>query len=157
MKHLPPTQLTTIDELIGESTPEGYNKFVGLVKAVLDAHSGVWTKLMEMLVCGGKSSKVILVIYNISYYSSDFAKKLSEATMRRWLTKAASVLGLHTSRVAFGKGLSIKVLHRDGGLDESKIPDLWTKLNEEENEHESKEQRETQTRAESTQPKAEGT
>jgi hypothetical protein len=132
IEELPPTRLTTLDELAGNSEPEGYDTFVGLVEAVLDEYTGVWGTLMEMLVSDEKSSNVTSVIRYISYNNDDIAKflaKLSERTITRWLSKVVSQLGLVSTQVACSKGLSIKVWHREGGLDEPQIRDLWAQLN----------------------------
>jgi hypothetical protein len=121
---LPPTRLTTLDELAGNGEPEGFDAFVGLVEALLHEQTGVWGKLMERFVFDEKSSNVTSVISTISYNNDDiawFLANLGERTITRWLSKAGSQLGLTSTQVAFGKGLSIKVWHRAGELDETKI------------------------------------
>lgn len=124
IEELPPTRLTTLDKLAGNGEPEGFEPFVGLVEAIVDEFTGVWSKLLE----NEKSSNLTFVINTISYNNNEIAKflsSLSRPTVNRWLSKAASQLGLVSTQVAFGKGLSIKVWHRRGELNEAKVRNLW--------------------------------
>lgn len=127
IEELPPTQLTTLDKLAGNGEPEGFEPFVGLVEAIVDEFTGVWSKLLEH----EKSSKDTFVINTISYNNDVLAKKwatIDARTIRRWLSKAVSQLGLTATQVAFGKGLSIKVWHRRGELNEAKVRNLWKEV-----------------------------
>jgi hypothetical protein len=127
IEELPPTRLTTLNELAGDAKPEGYDEFVVLVETLVNRYTGVWHGVFEM----AKSSNLTLVINNISYNSAQIAKflqMLSRDKCFRWLPKVAKQLGLVSTRLVFTKGLSLKVFYRSGQLDENKIRELYFRV-----------------------------
>lgn len=122
---LPPTKITTLDEIIAETDPV-FLAFKDEVAKIQSQHSGVWMDYAKI-----RFRKHVLE-YNI-YYNDANRKIPSERTLERWLHKAVEALGYVSSTVVVDDNVWLKVWH-DGNMDEDKIRKLYHESQEAKNE-----------------------
>jgi hypothetical protein len=124
---LPPTKLTTLDEIIAETDPM-FLAFKDEVARIQTQYSGVWMDY-------AKITFDTLVIDNISIYNDVNRKKgkktakknLSKRTLRRWFEKAVKALGYVSANVVVDCNVWLKVYH-NGNLDQNKIRQLYAEV-----------------------------
>ena len=116
---LPPTKLTTLDEIIAETDPV-FVAFKNEIAEMQSQHSGVWLggiKNYEVHACNR---------YNI-YYKDGLPKNFPKTTLKRWFHKAVEALGYVSSNVVVDGNVWLKVWH-DGNLDQDQIRQLYHEL-----------------------------
>jgi hypothetical protein len=119
---LPPTKLTTLDEIIAETNPM-FLAFKDEVARVQSEYSGVWREYVKFRMC-------TVVLESIFYYKDAQAKNPAKETLNRWFHKAVHLLGYESTIVTIGGNVRLKVWH-DGNLDEEKIRKLYAEMKRE--------------------------
>jgi hypothetical protein len=119
---LPPTKLTTLDEIIAETNPL-FLAFKDEVARVQSEYSGVWRDYVKFRMC-------TVVLESIFYYKDAQAKNPAKETLNRWFHKAVHLLGYESTIVTIGGNVRLKVWH-DGNLDEEKIRKLYAEMKRE--------------------------
>jgi hypothetical protein len=120
---LPPTKLTTLDEIIAETDPV-FVAFKDEVARIQSQYSAVWFELADF------TFDTLVIEYNIYY--NDVNRKndrqnLSKRTLRRWFQRAVEALGYVSTNVVVDGNVWLKVWH-DGNLDQDKIRKLYREL-----------------------------
>jgi hypothetical protein len=122
---LPPTKLTTLDEIIAETDPK-FVAFKDEVARIQSQYSGVWFDYAKI------SFDTLVIDYNIYY--NDVKTNFSERTKYRWFQRAVTILGYIVTDVTIPSVPGrIKVYH-DGNLDQDKIRKAYFELKEAKNE-----------------------
>ena len=117
---LPPTKLTTLDEIIAETDPK-FLAFVEIVKRIVAEVTGVWGELLvKNSECNQCNS-----IYNLlqTLHSENFSRR----TILYWLQRAVKQLDYESTTIAIGGNVRLKVYH-DGNLNQNKIRKLYHEL-----------------------------
>jgi len=122
---LPPTKLTTLDEIIAETDPK-FVAFKDEVARIQSQYSGVLFDYAKI------SFDTLVIEYNIYY--NDVKTNFSERTKYRWFQRAVTMLGYIVTDVTIPSVPGrIKVYH-DGNLDQDKIRKAYFELKEAKNE-----------------------
>ena len=122
---LPPTRLTTVKELLTETSPE-FKEFVALIKQIVKVHSGVWYDLLR------KGSKYRNVISTIYLLHSGIYSLPTGGTLQRWFYKTVELLGYASSSLNFptlGLAKPLKIYH-NGSLGRAKIQALYEQISD---------------------------
>lgn len=120
---LPPSRLTTIKELLTETSTE-FKEFTALIQEIVKVHSGGWKELIMNM---SKNQNVISTMYLLH---SGFYSLPTGGTLQRWFNMAVSNLGYVSNNVNFpqlGLAKPLKVFH-DGNLDMTKIEKLYQQV-----------------------------
>ena len=121
---LPPTKVTSLDELIAETNPQ-FLAFVEVVKRLNAELTGVWG---ELLVGFSECKQCNRVRTLLQALHSEFFNQFSRRTIFNWLSRAVEILGYESATITIGGNVRLKVYH-NGNLDKSKILKLYAELN----------------------------